>query len=331
MSLFRRGRIWWCHFFVAGKRYRYSTKQTTESKARQYESTLVAEIRDRGPSAVPEKAPTLRAYSVRFFYWVHNTNQLKPNSRKYYRYGWEQLKDTPLAGMRLDSITTDAVSIVPFAGSAAWANQARRTLRAMLGKAVRDNLIRQAPHIHLAEETGRDGILDDATEAKLLAVAIQPLKDVLLIMRDMGLRPIEVFRMRWEHVYWEKRLYFNPCGKSRKARRWVPLSQRVFDALRLRSSNESEWVFPSNRAGRGHITTVSKQFRRACELAGLSKWLVLYHARHAFGTYAMAQTKNPALVRDVMGHSDLRTTMIYQHPDLEPLRDAIDNRNKRVM
>jgi site-specific recombinase XerD len=57
----------------------------------------------------------------------------------------------------------------------------------------------------------------------------------------------------------------------------------------------------------------------------------LYHARHAFGTYAMAETKNPALVRDVMGHADLRTTMIYQHPDLEPLRDAIDHRNQRVM
>jgi site-specific recombinase XerD len=90
-------------------------------------------------------------------------------------------------------------------------------------------------------------------------------------------------------------------------------------------------VFPSTRAGAGHLTTVAKQFREARILAGIPKWLVLYHARHAFGTYAMAQTKNPALVRDVMGHADLRTTMIYQHPDLEPLRDAIDDRNKRVM
>jgi hypothetical protein len=45
----------------------------------------------------------------------------------------------------------------------------------------------------------------------------------------------------------------------------------------------------------------------------------------------MPPTKNPALVRDVMGHLDLRTTMIYQHPDLEPLRQAIDDRNKRIM
>jgi len=125
----------------------------------------------------------MREYSSRFLYWVTNTDQLGRNTRKYYRFGWERLKDTPLAGMRLDAITTDAVSLVPFPGSAAWGNQARRTLRVMLGKAVRDSLIRQAPRIHLVDETGRDGILDDATEAKLLAVARQPLKDVLLIRR----------------------------------------------------------------------------------------------------------------------------------------------------
>jgi integrase len=331
VSLFKRGHIWWSHFFIAGKRYRCSTKQTTESKARQYESALIARIQERGPSAVPNKAPTLREYSSRFLHWVDNTHQLKPNTQKYYRFGWERLKGTSLAGMRLDTITTDAVSMIPFPGSPAWGNQARRTLRVMLGKAVRDGLIHQAPRIHLAEETGRDGILDDATEAKLLEVANQPLRDVILIVRDMGLRPTEVFRMRWEHVHWDKRLYFNPYGKSRKARRWVPLSNRVFDALRLRAGDNSDWLFPSRRSGVGHLTTVSKQFRRARTMAGLPKWLVLYHARHAFGTYAMAQTKNPALVRDVMGHADLRTTMIYQHPDLEPLRQAIDDRNRRVM
>jgi integrase len=331
VSLFKRGPIWWCHFFIAGKRYRRSTKQTTRSKARQYESDLMAEIRDRGPSAVPKKAPTLREYSSRFLYWVDNTHRLKPNSQKYYRFGWERLKDTPLAGMRLDAITTDGASMVPFSGSPSWGNQARRTLRAMLGKAVRDGLIRQAPRIHLAEESGRDGVMDDAAEAKLLEVASQPLRDVILVVRDMGLRPEEVFCMRWEHVHWDTRLYFNPKGKSRKARRWVPLSNRVFDALRLRAGNDSDWVFPSKRSASGHLTTVSKQFRRARTMAGLPKWLVLYHARHAFGTYAMAQTKNPALVRDVMGHADLRTTMIYQHPDLEPLRQVIDDRNKMVM
>ena len=53
-------------------------------------------------------------------------------------------------------------------------------------------------------------MIDDTAEALLLQVATPPLRDVLILVRDMGFRPDEVFRMRWEHVHWEKRLYFNP-------------------------------------------------------------------------------------------------------------------------
>ena len=35
-------------------------------------------------------------------------------------------------------------------------------------------------------------------------------------------------------------------------------------------------------------------------------------------------------VADAMGHSDLKTTRIYQHPELGAIRDAIDERNRRV-
>jgi hypothetical protein len=36
-------------------------------------------------------------------------------------------------------------------------------------------------------------------------------------------------------------------------------------------------------------------------------------------------------VADAMGHEDLKTTRIYQHPELSVIRDAIDERNRRVM
>ena len=141
--------------------------------------------------------PTMRRLcaTIACSFFIGLITQIDWCLRKYYQYGWERLKETPLAGMRLDAISSDVVSLVPFSGSAAWGNQARRTLRAMLGEAVRDGLVRHAPQIHLADETGRDGILDDQTEAQLLKVAAQPLKDVLIIIRDTGLRPAEVFRI----------------------------------------------------------------------------------------------------------------------------------------
>jgi hypothetical protein len=35
------------------------------------------------------------------------------------------------------------------------------------------------------------------------------------------------------------------------------------------------------------------------------------------------------MVMKVMGHTDVRTSMRYQHPILDPVRKAIDQRNSR--
>jgi hypothetical protein len=40
-------------------------------------------------------------------------------------------------------------------------------------------------------------------------------------------------------------------------------------------------------------------------------------------------TGNLAMVMKVMGHTDARTAMQYQHPQLDPIRDAIDERSSR--
>ncbi len=78
-------------------------------------------------------------------------------------------------------------------------------------------------------------------------------------MLDSGLRPGEIFRMRRENIHWDKRLIFNPRGKSRKFGRYVPLAERVKVALVARKEAMNEgvnegWVLPSKRAQSGYIT-----------------------------------------------------------------------------
>jgi hypothetical protein len=47
---------------------------------------------------------------------------------------------------------------------------------------------------------GRELTIDPETETKLLAVARQPMKDVLIMIQDTGMRPEEVFRIRIENI-----------------------------------------------------------------------------------------------------------------------------------
>lgn len=327
MSLYKRGDTWHYDFAIAGGRYRGSTKETVLSRARQVEALLMAQANGRGHSVLPRKAPVLREFAGRFLQWVE-ASLLEPESKNYYRSGWRMVEQTVIAGMRLDHITTDAVETVRFGGSPANANRALRTLRRMLSKAAEWGLLQAAPRIKLMKEYGRSTLMDAATESKLLAVAIQPLRDVLLIMLDTGMRPQEVFRMRWENVNWEARTIFVPYGKTRNSRRYVPLSERVAEALQARSKGKTEgWVFPSCRSASGHLTSVAKAFAEARRATEINPSVVLYCARHTFATQALAATGNLAAVMRALGHCNAQTAMIYQHPSIDAIREAVDKRN----
>jgi hypothetical protein len=43
----------------------------------------------------------------------------------------------------------------------------------------------------------------------------------------------------------------------------------------------------------------------------------------------MAESKDPSLVRDMMGYENLKTTMEYMHPDLSRMKAIIDRRNEQ--
>ncbi len=349
MSLFKRGKVWHFAFRWNGSRYRGSCKTSREQEARKVESLVLARLLEGGRAPGSRKIPTLADFSNRFFNWLESLpadRPPKPPTRRYYRVGWGLLRSTSIAGMKLDHITTDHASIIE-GSSAANTNNALRTLRRMLKKAQEWQLLSAVPIVKLVEELGREELIEPWMEQRLLTVTAgarltpkgrksrvgwEPFRTVLLIMLDSGLRPGEIFRMRWENIHWDKGLIFNPRGKSRKSRRYVPLTERVKAALVTRKEGANEgWVFPSKRARSGHITDreVSKQWLEAKQLAGIPESVVLYCARHRFSTDAMEGTGNVMAVMDAMGHQSVNTTRIYSHSNVRQIREAIERRNQQ--
>ena len=350
MSLFKRGNTWHFAFRWNGRRYRGSCKTSRQTEAKKVEALVLARLLEDGRLPWSRKVPTLAGFSNRFFKWLESLpadRPPKPPTRRYYRVGWQLLESTPVAGMKLDHITADHALTVE-GSSAANTNNALRTLRRMLKKAQEWQLLSTVPIVKLVEEQGREELIEPWMEQRLLAVAggsrltgkgrksrvgWEPFRTVLLIMLDSGLRPGEIFRMRWENIHWGKGLIFNPRGKSRKSRRYVPLTERVKVALLARKEGVNEgWIFPSKRAQSGYITDreVSKQWLEAKRLAGIRESVVLYCARHRFSTDAMEGTGNVMAVMDAMGHGSVNTTRIYTHSNVQQIREAIERRNQSL-
>lgn len=358
MALYQRkdSGMFWYDFTVDGIRHRGSTESKRIAEARVIESQLIAKAKEYGSEEVrPKRAPILRDYSSRFLDWVESS-RLEPASKRYYKYGWSLIATTALAAMQISRITPDDAEAARFfrdqrkAGSeilvpcsAQYTNQALRTLKRMLSKAVEWKLMRIAPKIRLAKVRGRDALIDPKTESVLIEELQQPVKhrrtqrlreqlrDVLIIAQDTGMRPSEIFRIRIEYIDWSERRIWNPYGKTDKARRFVGMSERMETLLSARCGKRCDgWLFPSNHSKTGHINSVAVGFRALRRRTGVNEKIVPYSARHTYGTYALEATGNTFAVADSMGHASLQSMKPYQHTRLDPVRDAINRRNQET-
>lgn len=368
MSLFRPkdSRYWWYSFYFDGERYRKSTKKTKKTAAAVVEASLLARLQEGDAIELGrKKPPVLRDLAERFLEWVDNSQQLTPNAKRYYRYGWRLLRLSKLAGMRIDHISQDVAESIVFerpllnrkkkdkegryeekretvACTGHYTNQALRTLKRMQSKAVEWKLLRDIPKIRLSKAPGRDRMMDEQAEDGLEQAYSDPVEHrrikrlrqqawlVVVILQDSGMRPDEVFPMRIENIHWDQNRIWVPEGKTDNATRFVPMSDRMKTMLRAWCGSGKEgWVFPSSRSKSGHLTTIAKGFQAARGRAGLDKKLVPYSARHTYGTYTMEKSGNAFAVSKSMGHADLKSMEPYQHQELEPLREAINQRNRR--
>ena len=71
------------------------------------------------------------------------------------------------------------------------------------------------------------------------------------------------------------------------------------------------------------IKTIRTAFKAACKRAGL-KNLRFHDLRHTAATRMVESGVNIVSISKILGHSDIKTTMRYAHPE-DSLRDALES------
>lgn len=189
----------------------------------------------------------------------------------------------------------------------------------------------------------RDPVIlsDEQYEVLLAECSHDPMLQLYaLTLGETGARcESEGLHLRWEDVDLEKGFIWIDSSredhrtKSGKGR-WVPVTPRLLDAMREHfatfrlatyGGERTPWVFHHTRRRRNarpgeRIGSLRRAFRSACSRARLPDGFVQHDLRHRRVTTWLAQEKSPALVKEAMGHSDLRTTMGYMHLSREHLR-----------
>jgi integrase len=140
-----------------------------------------------------------------------------------------------------------------------------------------------------------------------------------------GLREGELLALEKSAVDFRRDLLFvvNPKWRLDKRKtEGLPFGQDA-RALLLRLCARTEGLLFSDRGKRLSRTAVFHLFKRRTQKAGIMG-LKFHSLRHTFGSRLADAGRSPYEIARLMGHADIKTSMVYVHPDKVRLREALE-------
>lgn len=165
---------------------------------------------------------------------------------------------------------------------------------------------------------------------QIKSIATKEFKLVYQALRQSGARPNEIARASVENwnradnmIVLEKHKTSRKTGKPRKIFVGANFQELILESLGDRTEGPL-FVTPGGRAWT--TDTLSQTFSRYRNRMKIDKKVVLYTARHEFGT-ASAQAIGTDITSELMGHSSTSMTQHYVHRKPELLRAKQDEVN----
>jgi len=160
-------------------------------------------------------------------------------------------------------------------------------------------------------------IILNRSELKELFSAPKLLKHriVLGLIYSAGLRGQEVINLKLSDIDFERKTIHIRQSKYKKDR-IVPLSSIISKGLQKYISVEHPhiWLFNGKKLGSQYSTRgISWVMRETLKKTSISKDVNLHSLRHAYATHLLEEGINIVTLKELLGHSQITTTMIYLH------------------
>lgn len=140
-----------------------------------------------------------------------------------------------------------------------------------------------------------------------------------IFLIDIGCRLSEALKLKWEHVDFQNDFVKFVNTKNGEDRD-VPMFKRVRDILEQRRERGLKSPFPFS------ISSVEWTWRKVRRELGMDneKDFVIHSLRHTCITRLLKRKIGIETVQLVVGHSDIRMTQAYNHPDKFDIRNTLN-------
>ena len=334
-SLFKRNNSWVIEYRGKNGRMKRkslgSAKLITKSIARQILTDIERDIKLGRYDMIDAVIPTIVEYAQEYIDYQRDIKKIKSHRRsKQALSNFSEL----FGDMKLSEVTTDEID--------AYKNE-RHKEGIKMNTIGRDLIVIRHFFNHAAKrkkffginpvsQSGIENINDQIEnivtveeEIRLLQCSPQPLKDILKILFNTGMRIGETLPLKWEWIDFDNNIINLPHThtKNQTSRR-IPINSVLRQVLILRKLKvgSSCFVFPSKDSSTGHLVNISKLFNKAKRDAGLEN-LRLHDIRHTVATRLIESGMPIHTVSKLLGHSSVKITERYSHPE-ETVKKATD-------
>jgi integrase len=241
--------------------------------------------------------------------------------------------------LQLDRITAEDVERFKVRRAAAKGQRTKRRimpatvnrelacLKALFNHAVKSDLPVRNPVSRvdfLPERNEQTRVLNFEEQARYLAAATPMLRDVATLMLETGMRPEEVYRIQPENVNLPREFLLNPHGKTKAARRRVPLTTAACSILNRRMNGiQTPYLFPCETDSMRSVPKVNSAHDRALRDSKVAKFR-LYDLRHTWATRATEAGIDLVTLAALLGHSKIQMVLRYAHPSQEHQAQAVE-------
>lgn len=150
---------------------------------------------------------------------------------------------------------------------------------------------------------------------------------MLALLYGCGLRSLELRGLHIKDVDMDREQLHVRQGKGRKDR-YVPLCALLVRGVRkhLASERPVQWLFNGNDA-QGRAVGLSANgvqwvVKQAGQQSGIRKQVTTHTLRHSYATHLLEMGMDIMTLKDLLGHVDIQTTLVYLHVSRYDRREA---------
>lgn len=314
---------WWISYYQNGRRVR----EPVSSKKSEAEKVLTQRLHEitTGKHPVIKKRKNKK---IRFadFGETYITDYSKPNKKSWKRdlhgikplvqfFGDFYLTDieschvAEYKRLRLQQKAKNRENFV----SQSTVNKEVKLLKNILKKAAKWKEIEiHDLELDLAKEMPRERILTHQEIGLLVETAKQPLKQVILIALNTGVRVGEILSMRWENVNLERNfITINAQDTKSKRIRRIPINSelcKMFLKLNL-CRNGNRYVFQNPKTN-GPYKSFQRSWEKLLDETGIDD-MRFHDLRHTFASHFLMNGGDLYTLKEILGHKELNTTARY--------------------